>query len=399
MRPLGFHKNILKAGCVFLGAVLLLFAFPPALRAQAAQPARTGELIEAAFNARRAHVTKGDSLLSDPDFLQNSAGNGTGDWAAFAMARYGALDADGKILYSYKEDYGVYADALQAKLEAFYASAGVSSGTKLTEYFRMGLALTALGRDVSDIVYRATVYNPTALTRLSVMSLVYGLLALEMQTAPITDTPQHTDRDFAERIIGLQHADGGWSLTALSSAESDVDVTAMALTGLSGFVRRGDPAAGAAAEKALAFLSKRQSPNGDFGSYGTMNAESTAQVLTALCSLGIDPLTDARFIKSGRTVPDGLLRYRLADGSFTHSYSNDPENPAASAGNYNYLATDQAAYALVSLWRLQHGYSPLYSVSPDLPAGAARLFALIPQTLRRLMDRLRALMTLTCYET
>ena len=42
--------------------------------------------------------------------------------------------------------------------------------------------------------------------------------------------------------------------------------------------------------------------NGDFATYGLFNCESTAQVLTALTSLGLDPLKDARFIKNGKTV-------------------------------------------------------------------------------------------------
>ena len=232
MRPESSHKMILKAGCVFLGAVLLLFSVFPVLPAFAAQTDALDGLIESAFNARRAHVTDGDKLLSDAGFLADSAGTGTGDWAAFAMARYGALDADGRMLYYYNEDYEAYANALLSKMEAFHVSAGVSAGTKLTEYFRMGIALTALGKDVSDIIYEATVYNPTALNRLAVMTLDFALLALGMQTAPITGETAHTRRDYVERIAALQHADGGWSLLVLQSAESDVDVTAMTLTAL-----------------------------------------------------------------------------------------------------------------------------------------------------------------------
>ena len=61
-----FHKLIRKAGCVFLGAVLLLFAFLPAAGAETTTP-DLDALITAAFTARRAHVTAGDSLLADLD--------------------------------------------------------------------------------------------------------------------------------------------------------------------------------------------------------------------------------------------------------------------------------------------------------------------------------------------
>ena len=45
-------------------------------------------------------------------------------------------------------------------------------------------------------------------------------------------------------------------------------------------------------------------------------SKSTDQVMVALCCLGIDPLTDKRFIKRGILFIDGILRYRMKDLRF-----------------------------------------------------------------------------------
>ena len=81
------------------------------------------------------------------------------------------------------------------------------------------------------------------------------------------------------------------------------------------------------------------------------NAESCAQVILALCELGIS-LEDERFIKNDMTVLDALLCYRNDDGGFRHT----------KAGGTDMLATRQAYMALASLWRTQNGKSPFYSI-------------------------------------
>lgn len=96
--------------------------------------------------------------------------------------------------------------------------------------------------------------------------------------------------------------------------------------------------------------------NAGFSSWNTNNAESISQVIVALCSLGIDPAKDGRFITSdGKTLLDGLLLFRLPDGGFCHVLN----------GGWNSMANDQAAYALVSYWRLENGMRALYDMRGD----------------------------------
>ena len=91
---------------------------------------------------------------------------------------------------------------------------------------------------------------------------------------------------------------------------SDADSTAMVLQALA--PHRENERVALAVEKALAFLSRRQLADGDFAAFGVANPESTAQVIIALCALGIDP-EDGRFVKDGKGLWDGIEKYRRAN--------------------------------------------------------------------------------------
>ena len=53
-----------------------------------------------------------------------------------------------------------------------------------------------------------------------------------------------------------------------------------------------------------------------YATYGSESSESCAQVIVALTAMGIDPNTDSRFVKNGKSVVDALLTYATTDGSF-----------------------------------------------------------------------------------
>lgn len=173
------------------------------------------------------------------------------------------------------------------------------------------------------------------------MSCLYGLLVLdgaaEQGTAGVW-----TREALIGEILSGQLPDGGF---AVMGAEGDVDVTAMALQVLAPHYRNAQKEvqsrqAGAqktpemeyadslidAVGRALVFLSERQLETGDFESRGIPNAESTSQVILALCALGRDVWADEAFVRDGVTLLDGLSQYRNADGGFAHTVgtaSND----------------------------------------------------------------------------
>jgi hypothetical protein len=174
---------------------------------------------------------------------------------------------------------------------------------------------------------------------------------------------KYSDGDMLKFILDRQNEDGGWSL----AGASDVDITAMTVQALAPYYYN-NAEVHEAADRALSWLSDAQQFDGGFLSWGTSNAESAAQVMVALTMLGIDPAADERFIKDGNTVLDGILKFRMSDGGFTHTFDLDPENPFSVSGSFNDMATDQAGYALVAYWRFLNELRPLYDYSPEFTA-------------------------------
>ena len=166
----------------------------------------------------------------------------------------------------------------------------------------------------------------------------------------------YTRDDIIIEILRQQLPSGGF---ALSGKTADPDITAMAIQALAPYYnsektytytqkesgRELSQNVHTVIEEALSCLSLLQLDTGDFESWGTQNVESTDQVLVALCCLGIDPLTDNRFIKNGNTLLDGILRYRMPDGGFIHSFTYDSDNPTSLPDQSNTMAGEQTLYA------------------------------------------------------
>ena len=121
-------------------------------------------------------------------------------------------------------------------------------------------------------------------------------------------------------------------------------------------VTKDDKAVKEAVNKGIACLSDMQTTSGGYASFGTVNAESAAQVVIALTAYGINPGTDARFIKNGISVLDALCNFYVAGGGFRHSDD----------GELNSLATAQGYCALTAYWRFTRNKTPLYYDMSDL---------------------------------
>lgn len=150
-------------------------------------------------------------------------------------------------------------------------------------------------------------------------------------------------------ILSYQCRDGGW---AMMGDESDVDMTAMALTSLAPYQEEIDVKA--AVDAALTYLSDAQQADGGFMSWGAANSESCAQVIVALTALGIDPAADSRFVKNGASPLDGLCAFACEGGGFRHS-----DEQMESDG----MATEQGFYALVAYDRFRQGQTRLFDMT------------------------------------
>ena len=238
-------------------------------------------------------------------------------------------------------DYSKYIEAAAAKLEA-----GISNASTRQ---RTALALIACG--APDRVPADTVDESAG--KLGVMSWILAL-HLVLNGAP---SEQWTAEAIVEQLLGMQLEDGGWKVTG---EVGDVDVTAMCLQALA-YCGIESAELEAAVERGLALISSRQLENGGFANMGNENAESSAQVLIALASLGIDP-SDPRFVKDDHTPLDAMMAHRLPSGGFSHL--GDGEESAT--------ATAQSLQALIALERIGEAfYDFSHSEGAATPAESA----------------------------
>ena len=269
-----------------------------------------------------------------------------GEWAVIGLARSG---------YSVPKDYF---DTYYANVEKYVKSCkGVLHERKYTEYSRVIIALTAIGRDPSNVAgYNLLTplgdFDKTIWQGLN--GPIWALIALDSGNYTIpknaTAKTQATRQLYIDEILNRQQKDGGWTLD--DTGDSDPDMTAMALQALAKY--QDQKAVKTATDSALSWLSKNQDSKGGFASWGTVNAESTAQVIVALCELGIS-LDDSRFVKNGHGLIENLLTFRQSNGSFTHTLD--------SAEGNNQMATEQCFYALVAADRAENGKNSLYRMN------------------------------------
>ena len=286
----------------------------------------------------------------------------TGDYLYQSVTEpaYGSVGGEWLIVGLERSEYLVEKSYEQAYLRALYQSVkekrGVLDNRKYTEYSRVILALTALGEDVQDIAgYNLLVplCDFKSVCMQGINGPVWALIALDSGNYELpkrTDVSEQTTRDkLIDYILEQQLSDGGWNL---GGEESDADLTAMAVQALCRYRDKRTDVENAL-DRALNILDSLQKEDGGYESWGEENAESTAQVLIALCAMKIDVQTDRRFVKNGNNVYQALLSYRKEDGSFSHVKNQDSD----------LMATEQAYLAIVSYWRMLHGESFLYDMS------------------------------------
>lgn len=313
-----------------------------------AMAAGDGGALDAAVKAAAEYVFK---TVKDPQ-----VGSIGGEWAVLGLARsgYGVPEAYYQDYYATVEQY---VDACKGNLH----------DKKYTEYSRVIVALSAIGKDARnvkgyDLTKALGDYDKTIWQGMN--GPIWALIALDSMDYPMPQNPeaktQATRQMYIDRILECQLADGGWSLFggtfAASSGDgaSDPDITGMALQALAKY--QDQSAVAKATEEALACMSGMQDARGGFGSWGTTNLESAVQMLVALCELGI-PLDDARFVKNGKTILDNVLSYQQKDGSFLHTRDG---------GGSNQMATEQGLYALAAAQRAAEGKPSLYRMTDHL---------------------------------
>ncbi|MDU0205418.1 S-layer homology domain-containing protein [Paenibacillus sp. MAH-36] len=273
-----------------------------------------------------------------------------GEWAVIGLARSG---------YSVPQHY--YDDYYKVVEKYVKELGGVLHDKKYTEYSRVILALTAIGKDPSNVAGYNLLEPLGDFYKTNWQGIngpIFALIALDSGKYEIPvnkNAKTQATRDmYIDEILARQLADGGF---ALSGTTADPDVTGMALQALAKYQSK--EKVKAATDKAVEALSNMQNNSGGYATWETENLESAAQVLMALCELGIRP-DDRRFTKNGHNLIDNLLSYYREGRGFLHTTDGSGEN---------LMSTEQAFYTLVNVQRVDAGKTSLYDMT-DVKKGS-----------------------------
>lgn len=312
-------------------------------------------------NAWAAELNRAEAVVSQTQkFLHEfipkpEMGTLAGEWTVLSLKRSNADIPE--------EYYESYYKRIETKVAQ---KNGKLTENKFTEYSRLIVALTSIGKDVKN-VGGYNLLEPLAnfknVIKQGINGPIWALIAYDTKSFEIPQISQKDQQNSRERMIAYilekeitddQGIKGGWSMTG---DKPDPDITAMALYALRPYISK-DQKVKAASDRALDVLSKLQTENGGYISWGNENSESTAQVLIALTSLGIDPDKDPRFLKkdkNGKTssAVDALLEFYTEGGGFKHVKDGERDG----------MATDQGLEGMTAYLRFKRGEKPLFDMT------------------------------------
>lgn len=245
------------------------------------------------------------------------------DWVIMDMAAYAGYNPE----TAYKTSGAAIQKYINLTVESL--SGNTTSDTMLDKAI---IALKSIGGDPTKI-YRVNDNNPlnaidilnNTTQSTSAWSAPYTLAAYNQDEFE-TDANEDT---LIDALLKAQGEDGSWN------EWGTIDTTANAIAGLSFYKDRKDVSV--AIENGINYLSNKQSVSGAFNDGHGDNSNSTAMVVVALASVGINPDTDARFIKNGNSALDGLLSFALNDNSGFGYSDNNTLNPSGTEQSFRAL--------------------------------------------------------------
>lgn len=280
----------------------------------AASPA-TSESASAGIDAAAAFI---DARRSSDAFQYGD------EWEIYDFAKAGRK-IDSKLLDNYH--------ASLAEHKAEWGSATCA----LTETERVALALSAIGKDITNydgVNLVELICSRTDMARAN--EKIFALMALNASGSDAPAGSTWTCASLVDAVCELLGSDAAVEGTRLG----DVDLTAMAIQAVAPYAV--DTKVDAAIENGLSYLKgKMNAGTCDFGS-----AEANAQVILALLSLDRDPANPVNgFANAVTNVVCALDLYRV-DGGNGYAHSK--------GGAANAMATEQALRALTT-YRVSSG--------------------------------------------
>lgn len=266
-----------------------------------------------------------------------------GEWMVLGLSRSGRDVPGADVYYNGVVSYAQSMDRY-----------GRIPGETVSTNARIALALAAIGKDPTNVGGKSFLQacdSMSYIKRQGTSGPVWTLIALDSMDYP---TFGDVTRDkLIEAILDRRMESGAWYIS-ITNKEDNVDMTAMAIQALAPYYAANADVK-AAVDKAVSWLAAAQQADGSFAetAAAAASSESCAQVIVALTALGIDPVTDSRFTKNGKTVLDALCTFAVEGGGFRHTAS----------GERNGMATEQAYYALAAYYRFVNGQTRLYDMT------------------------------------
>lgn len=287
-----------------------------------------------------AQTVTTDDYKSAANYMVNLLPNPTfGDeWSIIALAR-----GEYNVPSNY---YDTYYKNLEQEIKKVK---GILHDRKYTEYSRVVIALSAIGKDATNVGGYNLVeklYDFDQVIWQGLNGPIFALIALDTWNFELPISASTSREKLISHILSKELSGGGFSL---SGSVADPDVTAMALQALAPYKERADVKQ--VIDNSLNLLAELQNKNGGYNSWENENSESVSQVITALSSLSIDMAQDKRF---NNALVNLLSFHHTESGGFKHVKSETKANG---------MATEQAAYTLAAYNRLLAGKTTLYIMS------------------------------------
>ena len=310
-----------------------------------------------------------DESLTNAGYFK--AGDPISDWMVIVEKRSG-LDKN--------FDEEGYLKNLKKYISKAYESDEKLDMYKSTEWHRLILVLLVLGKDPRSFAKKADgtpidlvndgIFNWCQDEKIDYQgsnALIYSLLCIKAGNYKTPEGARYSEEEIIKELISYQMDDGGFGL---NKGGSDLDITSMSIQALAPYTDKKDVYTNAAGKRvdvktainnALTYLSNKQNDGGYFIFQNHYSSDSGSQVILALCSLGIDPTKDKRFIKNGGDPVSALLSFETEDGGI------DTALGSSGAGKKtNVLATRQAISAITALRLLQKGNGKFFDFNNKL---------------------------------
>lgn len=195
---------------------------------------------------------------------------------------------------------------------------------------KTALALTSLGIDVRQIpdpdggaainlIEEISAYNGYVDP---VWHAPYILELYDLGNYAVPVNATLTREALINAIIGAQAAWTAWGVDGIGMVLPALAPYYQAQNEVNGISLTSCNTVTAAVDRALLDLEQAQSIDGGFGS---RNSNTTSTIITGLAAVGINPHTDARFVKSGSSLLTNLLSFRTAEDKlgFNNNTAND----------------------------------------------------------------------------